>query len=117
MRRFSLVRRYLGCQDGATAVEFGFIAPVLFLLVMGIVEAGLIMSAQNTLESTPTGQTSKWHNPDSGNAGSYTPTRTYQTASGQDCREFESDVVIDGKTETTSGTACRSADGTWKITR
>ena len=51
MRRFNLVRRYLGCQDGATAVEFGFIAPVLFLLVMGIVEAGLIMSAQNTLES------------------------------------------------------------------
>ena len=74
-------------------------------------------TAKNTLESTPTGQTSKWHNPDSGNAGSYTPTRTYQTASGQDCREFESDVVIDGKTETTSGTACRSADGTWKITR
>ena len=51
MRHFSLVRRYLGCQDGVTAVEFGFIAPVLFLLVMGIVEAGLIMSAQNTLES------------------------------------------------------------------
>ena len=24
-------------------------------------------TAQNTLESTPTGQTSKWHNPDSGN--------------------------------------------------
>jgi len=51
MRHFSQIRRYRDCQDGATAVEFGFIAPILFLLVMGIVETGMIMSAQNTLES------------------------------------------------------------------
>ena len=51
MQRFSQVRRYRDCQDGATAVEFALISPVLFLLVMGIVEAGFIMSAQNTLES------------------------------------------------------------------
>ena len=74
-------------------------------------------TAQNTLESNQTGQTSNWRNPDSGNAGSYTPTRTYQTASGENCREFETSVVIDGKTETATGTACRSADGTWKIVR
>ena len=74
-------------------------------------------TAQNTLESNPVGQTSNWRNPDSGHAGSYTPTRTYQTASGQNCREFETSVVIDGKTETATGTACRGADGTWKIVR
>jgi surface antigen len=74
-------------------------------------------TAQNTLERNETGQTSKWRNPDSGNAGSYTPTRTYQTASGQNCREFETTVEIDGKSETATGTACRSADGTWKVVR
>ena len=51
MRRFSQVRRYLRCQDGVTAIEFAFISPILFLLVMGIVETGFIMSAKNTLES------------------------------------------------------------------
>ena len=51
MRRSNRVRRYRKCQDGATAVEFALISPVLFLLVMGIVEAGMIMSAKNTLES------------------------------------------------------------------
>lgn len=51
MRRFNQVQRYRNCQDGATAVEFALISPVLFLLAMGIVESGLIMSAQNTLES------------------------------------------------------------------
>ena len=74
-------------------------------------------TAQNTLENNTTGQTSNWRNPDSGHAGSYTPIRTYQTASGQNCREFETSVVIDGKTETATGTACRSGDGTWKIVR
>ena len=74
-------------------------------------------TAQNTLERNPTGQTSNWRNPDSGNAGSYTPKRTYQTASGQNCREFETTVVVDGKTETATGNACRSADGSWKIIR
>ena len=74
-------------------------------------------TVQNTLENNKKGQTSKWRNPDSGNAGSYTPTRTYQTASGQNCREFETSVEVDGKSETATGTACRSADGSWKIVR
>ena len=33
------------------AVEFAVISPVLFLLIMGLVEVGLILSAQNILES------------------------------------------------------------------
>ncbi|HJO72555.1 MAG TPA: RT0821/Lpp0805 family surface protein [Rhodospirillales bacterium] len=74
-------------------------------------------TAQNTLENNKKGQTSKWRNPDSGHAGSYTPTRTYQTASGRNCREFETTVEIDGKSETATGTACRRADGTWKLVR
>ncbi len=51
MRRSSRFRQYIRCQDGATAVEFALISPVLFLLVLGIVETSMIMSAQNTLES------------------------------------------------------------------
>lgn len=51
MRRFNHVRRYRSCQDGTTAIEFAVISPILFLLVMGIAETGMIMSAQNVLES------------------------------------------------------------------
>lgn len=36
--------------DGATAIEFALIAPVLFLMVMGIIEFGMIMFASATLE-------------------------------------------------------------------
>ena len=72
-------------------------------------------TAQNALETGRTGQTSTWKNPDSGHSGTFTPTRTYQTASNPDCREYETTVTIDGRQERAVGRACRQADGTWKI--
>lgn len=72
-------------------------------------------ATQNALEYTPSGKTTTWNNPDSGNYGSVTPVETYQTASGQDCREFETTITVDGKTEVAKGTACREPDGTWRI--
>ena len=72
-------------------------------------------TSNNALESNPTGVASSWRNPDSGHSGTVTPTRTYQTAQGEDCREFENSVNVDGRTEKAMGRACRQADGTWRI--
>ena len=78
-------------------------------------QAYLVNNAQSSLESTPTGMSSSWVNPDSGNSGSLTPTNTYATASGQPCREYHSTVTIDGQTEVVYGTACREPDGSWRF--
>lgn len=72
-------------------------------------------TAQYSLEEAQTGTTSTWRNPDSGHHGSFTPTRTYQTGSGQYCREYEQTIYIDGQPHQAHGTACRQADGTWRI--
>ncbi len=56
-----------------------------------------------------------WRNPDTGHGGSVTPTRTYQTARGESCREYQQTVTIAGRTETAYGRACRDADGTWRL--
>ena len=72
-------------------------------------------NAEQGLEYAKTGATTKWENPDSGNSGSFKPTKTYKASTGQNCREFESTVFIEGKTEVATGKACREADGTWKI--
>lgn len=72
-------------------------------------------SAQRALETAPTGTPTSWHNPDTGNAGQVTPERTYQTASGQYCREYTQQATIAGKKQTTYGTACRQPDGSWKV--
>lgn len=69
--------------------------------------------SQQALESNPVNRTSSWRNPDSGNSYQVTPTRTYETASGP-CREYTTEAVIDGRTETVYGTACRQSDGTWQ---
>ncbi len=70
---------------------------------------------QDSLEYKSSGTTSSWSNPESGHSGSVTPTRTYQTADQQPCREYTSTVNIDGQTEEAVGTACREPDGTWRI--
>ncbi len=71
--------------------------------------------AQGSLENNESGVSSTWSNPDSGNSGSITPTNTYQTADGEDCRDFESTITVDGKTEAALGRACRQPDGSWLI--
>jgi surface antigen len=71
-------------------------------------------SAHKALESTPSGQTVAWNNPDSGHSGTVTPVRTYQSG-GTYCREYQQTVTIAGKPEQSYGTACRQPDGSWKI--
>lgn len=71
-------------------------------------------ASQRAFETAPTGQTTTWRNPDSGNYGEITPTRTYQ-ADNRDCRDYTHTIYVDGRSETARGTACRQADGTWQI--
>ena len=72
-------------------------------------------TTQATLETGKIGHTVVWRNPDSGNSGTITPRKTYQTQSGQYCREYQQTVSIAGETQQAYGTACRQPDGTWKI--
>ena len=72
-------------------------------------------AAQKALESAPTGKPVAWNNPDSGHAGTVTPVKTYQTADGKQCRQYETSVTIDGKQEKAFGKACRQPDGNWQI--
>ena len=67
----------------------------------------------DALENNRTNQPSSWRNPDSGNNYTVTPTNTYTSASGP-CRDYTTEVVIDGKRETARGTACRE-NGNWRV--
>jgi len=77
--------------------------------------AAMQRSTQHAMEKSKTGSRTKWNNPDSGNRGSITPTKTYQTASGQYCREYQQTVTVGGRTQEAYGRACRQPDGTWRI--
>jgi surface antigen len=72
-------------------------------------------TAQETFEYERTGTTRTWTNPDSGNSGTITPTRTYEASSGEYCREYQQTVTVGGQTQDAYGTACRQPDGSWKV--
>jgi surface antigen len=71
--------------------------------------------AEQKAHTAPVGQQIAWSNPNSGNSGTVTPKREGQDAAGNPCREYETSITVDGKTERAIGTACKQPDGTWKI--
>lgn len=71
-------------------------------------------AGQRAFETTPTGQSVAWNNPDNGNYGSVTPIRTYEQG-GQYCREYQQNITVGGQTQQSFGNACRQPDGSWKI--
>jgi len=73
------------------------------------------VSHQYALESSPSGRTSRWSNPDSGNYGTYTPQPAEENRDGRYCREYQQTITVGGKTENAYGKACRQPDGAWKI--
>ncbi|MFO0997434.1 MAG: RT0821/Lpp0805 family surface protein [Alphaproteobacteria bacterium] len=71
-------------------------------------------TTKKSLDKSKPGQTSSWHNPDNGHVGTVTPSKTYQTASGEVCRDYEQTIVVDGKTQKARGTACKDTSGNWR---
>jgi surface antigen len=72
-------------------------------------------SQYGALETGRSGQSRRWYNPDSGNGGEVTPKAAYQNARGQYCREYQQSITVAGKSQQAYGTACRQADGSWKV--
>jgi surface antigen len=72
-------------------------------------------AAARAFENNRTGQAAGWNNPDSGNSGTITPTKTYQVKNGQYCREYRQEIIVGGEKQQAYGTACRQPDGSWQI--
>lgn len=71
------------------------------------------LKVAGSLETTRTGVSTQWQNPDTGHHYTVVPTRTYKSA-GMPCREYTVNSTIGGKKEKIYGTACRQADGSWR---
>lgn len=73
-------------------------------------------TAYQALEYERDGSQSSWQNPNTGHYGYTTPTNTYQASNGQYCRQYQTTIVIDGRAESATGTACRNDyTGEWEI--
>jgi len=117
-----------GAGAGIAALAGGSPAAIVGAAVGGALIGGFVghkldnrdkqmanQAAMQAFEQNQAGQPSVWNNPESGNSGSVTPTKTYQLATGQYCREYKQTIVIGNEPQQSYGTACRQADGTWAI--
>jgi surface antigen len=71
-------------------------------------------TANYALNNNADGQMASWSNPQNNTSGYTTPTNTVETATGT-CRSYQTGVSANGQTQSGTGTACRQADGTWKL--
>jgi surface antigen len=72
------------------------------------------MAFGEALDRRLSGATLTWANPASGSSGSVTPLRTFQTADGRWCREFEARVDAPVWGERRVGIACREGER-WRL--
>ena len=72
------------------------------------------MKVNDTLENTQTNQSRSWVDPDTKAQYTVKPTKTI-TEANKVCRDYMMSVVIDGKLETATGSACRGKDGNWQV--
>ncbi len=78
-------------------------------------ERGAWLAAlQQGLEQHVSGEPVEWRNPDSGAQGRVMPVRTFKSASGQWCREYEVRIDSTGGAQIERGIACRTEAGEWR---
>ena len=114
-----------GAQAGAVAdpkpggaVASTIIAAMNGGLIGGPIGEGLgngdrrlaLESEYRALEYTPASESVTWQG--RGDSGEVVVGQPYRVGS-QNCRQFKHTVVVDGRTRSARGTACRNPDGSW----
>jgi surface antigen len=70
-----------------------------------------------SLDESPSGKTTAWTNQKTGNKYELTPGDNYVSSEGNKCREFEQEVIVNGKREKVNGTACKEPESEqWDMT-
>jgi surface antigen len=72
-------------------------------------------SHYRALDNLKAGQTSSWRDPSTGNHGSTTVHRSFTAADGALCKNFTESVHTSAKDVKETATACKAANGDWKL--
>ena len=68
-----------------------------------------------TFQNQPSGQTRRWHNPETDIVYAITPTRTHQYTDGSMCREYVIELYQGNDIREFYGRACKQNDNSWVI--
>ena len=71
-------------------------------------------AAYRSLEKASIGETISWHDKETGNFGSFKPTKEFTDKKGRICRSFETNITVNKETMTSFASACRLHDSAWQ---
>ncbi|HSW88914.1 MAG TPA: RT0821/Lpp0805 family surface protein [Candidatus Saccharimonadales bacterium] len=102
-----------GGTGKAVAIGVGIVAGAL---VGGAIGHSMDSSDQAHMNNAvTTGKPATWKNSKTHSTYTVVPSKKYVTVKGNPyCRNYTTTAVIDGKTSTVHGVACRQSDGSWK---
>lgn len=69
---------------------------------------------QDALENNASGESEQWEDPDTGDHGTIRPIRTFVSAAGIPCREYDVAIAEGDASDAWRDVACRDTDGVWK---
>ncbi len=72
-------------------------------------------TAKTAIAQARDGEIRGWSNPDTGNSGIIRPVRTFVAQNGATCRDYRSTFSFPDGAMSAEGTACRQANGDWRI--
>ena len=101
---------YLGSRRGRLIVWS--VLPVFFYDRLGPSRRGYHERAYEQAMTAPVGQSIIWN--DGGDRGRVQVTREGY-AGNRACREFQQEIVVDGRQQNAYGTACQAPDGSWEL--
>jgi surface antigen len=108
----AVLGQVLGGSTEATLLG-GAIGGVLGYIVGSQMQQSDRTQLNQALETTPSYDTARWQNPDTGSQYAITPKPTYETGQ-RVCRKVDILAEVEGRTEKTEATACRE-DGRWVL--
>lgn len=103
-----------GGTGKAVAIGVGIVAGAL---VGGAIGHSMDSSDHAHLNNAvTTGKPTSWQNAKTHSTYTVVPSKHYVTVKGNKyCRNYTTTAVIDGKTSSVHGVACRQTDGSWKV--
>lgn len=117
----ALIGSAFNTSDGSTSAAAVGIGAVLGAVIgssigkkMDDQDKQMAEQAASQAVKAPVGEKIEWENPNTGHSGSAKAVRIGHDAQGNECREIEQEITVDGKSDVVDMTVCL-IDGHWVV--
>lgn len=105
-----------GGSGKAVAIAVGTIAGAIIGGAVGKdMDENDRLRMEQALENNAVGEPTYWHNAHTGSSYRVVPMRNVTVYGNRYCREYHTIVIIDGREHQMYRTACRQANGAWRV--